>query len=111
GWYLIWKNNLIKTKYVTLLEYDTILSDNFEQVISRFIYDNNEMIGYVPVSVNNYHYINNPDWVSELFSSIKTTYNQNIENTLRTFIKKHPNTHWSSTSNITFRTDIFNEYM
>jgi hypothetical protein len=111
GWYLIWKNNLIKTKYITLLEYDTILNDNFEQIISKFIYDDNEMVGYVPVSVNNYHYIDNSDWVSELFSCIKTTYNQNIENTLRVFIKKHPNTYWSSTSNTTFRIDIFNEFM
>lgn len=111
GWYLIWKNNLIKTKYVTLLEYDTILTDTFEQVISKFIYDDSEMIGYVPVSVNNYHYINNPDWVSEIFSAVKKVYNQNIENTLKVYINKNPNSHWSSTSNTTFRVDIFNEFM
>lgn len=111
GWYLIWKNNLIKTKYITLLEYDTILTDNFEQVISKFLYDNSEMIGYVPVSVNNYHYINNPDWVSEIFSAVKKVYNQNIENTLKVYISKNPNSYWSSTSNATFRTDIFNEFM
>ena len=52
GWYLLWKNDLVKSKYVTLLEYDTILHDNFEQIISKFIYENSEMIGYVPVSVN-----------------------------------------------------------
>ena len=111
GWYLLWKHSLIKTKYVTLLEYDVILNENFEQVISKFTYDNSELIGYVPVSVNNYHFINNPDWVSEFFTSFKTVYNQNIENTLRVLVNKNPNLFWSSTSNTTFRTDIFNEFM
>ena len=111
GWYLLWKHNLIKTKYVTLLEYDVILNENFEQVISKFTYDNSELIGYVPLSVSNYHFINNPDWVSEFFSSFKIVYNQNIENTLKVLINKNPNMYWSSTSNTTFRTDIFNEFM
>ena len=111
GWYLLWKHSLIKTKYVTLLEYDVILNENFEQVISKFTYDNSELIGYVPISVNNYHFINNPDWVSEFFTSFKTVYNQNIENTLRVLVNKNPNLFWSSTSNTTFRTDIFNEFM
>ncbi len=111
GWYLLWKNNLIKTKYVTLLEYDTILNENFEQILSRFFYDNSEMIGYVPVSVNNYHYITNPDWVSEIFSAIKTVYKQNIEQTLKLIVKNNPELNWSSTSNITFRGDIFNDFM
>ena len=111
GWYLLWKHSLIKTKYVTLLEYDVILNENFEQVISKFTYDNSELIGYVPISVNNYHFINNPDWVSEFFTSFKTVYNQNIENTLRVLVNKNPNLFWSSTSNTTFRKDIFNEFM
>ena len=75
------------------------------------MYDDSEMIGYVPVSVNNYHYINNPDWVSEIFSAIKKVYNQNIENTLKVHINKNPNYFWSSTSNTTFRVDIFNQFM
>ena len=40
GWYLLWKNNLITTKFVTLLEYDVNLTDYFEQTISKLIYDN-----------------------------------------------------------------------
>ncbi len=111
GWYLLWKNNLIKTKYVTLLEYDVILHRSFEQIISKFTYDNCELIGYIPLSVNNYHFINNPNWVLEFFTSFKTVYNQNIENTLKVLINKNPNLLWSSTSNTTFRIDIFNEFM
>ena len=111
GWYLLWKNDLVKSKYVTLLEYDTILHDNFEQIISKFIYENSEMIGYVPVSVNNYHYIQNPNWVSEIFSAINTVYKQNIESLLNRVIKQNPKLNWSSTSNVTFKTDIFNQFM
>jgi hypothetical protein len=111
GWYLLWKNNLIKSKYVTLIEYDTVLTKNFNQTISKFIYENSEIIGYVPVSVKNYHFIENPNWVSEIFSAIKNIYNQNIESSLKIFVKNNPNANWSSTSNITFRVDVFNEYM
>ena len=111
GWYLLWKNNLITTKYVTLLEYDTMLHPNFEQSISKFIYNEADMIGYVPVSVSNYHYINNKDWVSEIFESISKVYKQNIERQLRLFIEKNPNLMWSSTSNVTFKDCIFNEFM
>ena len=35
GWYLLWKNNLITTKYITLLEYDTLVNENFEQIILK----------------------------------------------------------------------------
>ena len=111
GWYLLWKNSLIKTKYVTLLEYDVILNKSFEQIISKFTYDNCELIGYVPLSVNNYHFINNPNWVLEFFTSYKTIYNQNIENTLKDLVNENSNLLWSTTSNITFRSDVFNEFM
>jgi hypothetical protein len=111
GWYLLWKNNLIKTKYVNLLEYDTNLHTNFEQSISKFFYENSEMIGYVPFPVSNFHYIDNKQWVSEIFDAITKVYKQNIERQLRLIIQNNPNLYWSSTSNVTFRNDIFNDFM
>lgn len=111
GWYLLWKNNLITTKYITLLEYDTLVNENFEQIISKMIYENKPMIGYVPVSVNNYHYIDNNDWVEHIFKAINDVYKLNIQSKLKTLISKNPNLSWSSTSNVTFRNDIFNDFM
>jgi hypothetical protein len=111
GWYLLWKNNLITTKYITLLEYDTLVNENFEQIISKMIYENKPMIGYVPVSVNNYHYIDNNNWVEHIFKAITEVYKMNIQLKLKTLISKTPNLSWSSTSNITFRNDIFNDFM
>ena len=111
GWYLLWKNNLITTKYITLLEYDTIVSENFEQVISKMIYDDKPMVGYVPVSVNNFHYIQNKNWVEHIFNAINKVYKINLESKLKTIINNNPNLNWSSTSNVTFRSDIFNDFM
>ena len=111
GWYLLWKNKLTTTKYVTLLEYDTIVTENFEQIISKMIYENKPMIGYVPVSVNNYHYIQNKNWVEHIFKGISDVYKMNIETKLKSIISKNPNLNWSSTSNVTFRNDIFNDFM
>ncbi len=33
GWYCLWKNNLINTKYINLFEYDTILNKNIDQFV------------------------------------------------------------------------------
>ena len=75
------------------------------------IYENKPMIGYVPVSVNNYHYIDNNDWVEHIFKAINDVYKLNIQSKLKTLISKNPNLSWSSTSNVTFRNDIFNDFM
>ena len=111
GWYILWKNNLIKTKYVNLFEYDAILNKNIEQIESKIIYDNPDMIGYVPVSSSNFHFINNKDWVEDIFLAIKKVYNVDVEKQIRRLLQIKPDLFWSSTNNVTFKKEIFDEYI
>jgi hypothetical protein len=111
GWYALWKNGYINSQYVNLFEYDVILSNNFEQIISKFIYEKVNMIGYVPFPCNNYHFIDNRNWVDTLFKGIKEIYNVDFEKTLRQLMSKDPKMFWSSTSNSTMEVNFFNNYM
>jgi hypothetical protein len=111
GWYLLWKNNLIKTKYVNLFEYDIILSKNIDQFHTKLYNDNVEMIGYVPFPIAHYQFVENNEWNEHILPIIKKTNHVDMKVFYKKILGKNPNAVWSSTSNTTFRTDIFNEYM
>ena len=111
GWYALWKNNLITTKYVNLFEYDLITHDNLGQVISKFVYDDAPMVGYIPFPCSNFHFIDNKDWVGEFFDAVKQVYNLDLERTIRVHLRNNPNMMWSSTSNSTMSNEYFNSYM
>ena len=112
GWYLLWKNNLIKTKFVNLFEYDIILDKNFAQHQIKFFEDSKQIIGYIPTSMNNYHFIINKDWNEHILESIKKHYRvDNLLGFYSNLVNNNPQSVWSSTSNTTFRVDIFNDYM
>jgi hypothetical protein len=111
GWYAIWKNNIVSTPYINLFEYDVILHKNLEQIIDKFMYDNHKMIGYVPFACSNYHFIDNRDWVEDIFESIKKVYKVDLEKTIRFYMKQDPNMGWSTTSNCTMEISFFNDYM
>ena len=111
GWYALWKNNLISKKYVNLFEYDVIFNPNIEQCLNRFRHDNLDMVGYVPVSMQNFHFIQNRNWVEHIIPSIKKHYGVNIDELFYKVLSQNPNTIWSSTSNTTFKTETFNKYM
>lgn len=111
GWYALWKNNLITKKYVNLFEYDVIFNENIEQYLHRFRYEHFDMVGYVPVSMMNFHFIQNERWVEHIIPSIKKHYGIDIYNVFNTIISQNPNSIWSSTSNTTFKTEVFKKYM
>ncbi len=111
GWYAIWKNNLITTPYINLFEYDVILNKNLEQVMDKFMYEEQKMIGYIPFPCSNYHFIDNKDWVEDLFGAIKQVYKVDLEKTIRMYMRQNPKMSWSTTSNCTMETSFFNGYM
>jgi len=111
GWYALWKNGFITKKYVNLFEYDIIVDSNFEQILSKFIKDKINMIGYVPVRCDNYHFIDNPQWVTQLFKAIKEKYRIDSEKVIRNIMKQNPDMYWSSTSNSTMSLKFFQDYM
>jgi hypothetical protein len=111
GWYCLWKNNLITTNYVNLFEYDTVLNKNIDQLHTKFYNDNVEMIGYVPFPMGHYQFVQNPEWNEHILPIIKETNKIDLISHYKKVLEKNPQSVWSSTSNTTFRVDIFNEYM
>lgn len=111
GWYALWKNKLIGTKYVNLFEYDVILDPYIDQHHCKFYEQKVEMIGYVPFPMSNYHFIQNPEWVQYILPAIKEVYRHDLHQYFLKLIQNNPKNIWSSTSNTTFRVDVFEEYM
>lgn len=111
GWFMLWKNNLIKSDYVTLIEYDVILNSYFEQTISKLLIEDYDMVGYIPHRMDIYHYIKNPDWVQSIFTAFKKVHKIDVEREIKYKINRNPDSLWSATNNITFKTDVFHEYM
>jgi hypothetical protein len=111
GWYFLWKNNFIKTNYINLLEYDVILDKNFDQTHTKFYNEKIEMIGYVPFPMNHFQFVMNPEWNEHILPIIQNKNKVDLKKYFTKIIEKNPNAVWSSTSNTTFRSDIFDQYM
>jgi hypothetical protein len=111
GWYCLWKNNLITTDYVNLFEYDTLLSAEIEKHQTEICKQNIDMIGYVPFPMSNFHFVKNPKWNENILPLIKDLYNIDLIEYFDNILMKNPNSLWSSTSNTTFKKDVFIEYM
>lgn len=111
GWYSLWKNGFIKTKYVNLFEYDILLDPNFQQYLDRFYYENADMVGFVPLYMKNFHFIRNEKWVEHIIPSIKKHYNVDVVDLYEKVLQQNPNAIWSTTSNVSMKKDVFDSYM
>lgn len=114
GWYLLWKNNLIKTDYVNLVEYDIEIVDEYDIYLENILTKDPKIVSYVPFSMLNYHFIANPDWVTSIFKGIKEKYKTDLSQKIISMIQNTPNKNkliWGSTSNMIFHKEIFNHYM
>lgn len=115
AWYAIWRNNLCKTKYINLLEYDVNLKDGFSFFLKNYFSKNPKVINYFPFSMRNYHFIDNSKWTATIFKAIRSHYKFDIENYIRSIINQHINQNiepfWGSTNNVCFEYSVFNKYM
>jgi hypothetical protein len=111
GWYCLWKNNLIQSKYITLLEYDVSLSNDFEEVLEGQLYQNSKIISFLPLSTRDLNFIENEIWVKEILFAIQKVYNVDMKSYIHTKSRKNKDLVWSSTSNTCFRYDVFVDYM
>jgi hypothetical protein len=115
AWYSIWRHQLCKTKYVQFLEYDTNPKEGFQFFLKNLLKHNTKVISYFPFSMRNYHFIDNPDWVTTLFKAIKLKYKIDIEPYLRQIIYQNlaagKEPLWGTTNNITFEYNTFDKYM
>ena len=111
GWYTLWKHKLIDTEYVNLFEYDVNYVPDFLPQISKMMYDKQDMIGYIPFPAPHPMFIQHPPFIETLFKSIRRTYHVDIQKLLMNAIHQGNMGHWSSTSNTTFRKNVFDQYM
>jgi hypothetical protein len=111
GWYTLWKHKLIDTEYVNLFEYDVNYVPDLLPNISKMFYDKQEMIGYIPFPAPHPMFIQHPPFIDTLFKSIKKTYRVDIQKALMGAISGGKMGYWSSTSNTTFRKNVFDQYM
>lgn len=111
GWYSLWKNNLIKSDYVNLFEYDINLSENFYDLLIKQINDKPDFLGYIARPIKMFDYVSNFMWVKDIIPSINKNYKINIYDVIENVIKNNPEETWSCTSNSTFSYESFNQYM
>jgi hypothetical protein len=104
AWYAIIENNLASEKYVRLLEYDTIISDDIESRSITMIHQKESNIGvwgHFPYHMNSYHFIQNPEWIESLDIAMKQVYNTSIQDLVQNSNKILDR--WMGTSNILFK--------
>jgi hypothetical protein len=111
GWYTLWKHKLIDTEYVNLFEYDVNYVPDFLPHISKMLYDKQDMIGYIPFPAAHQMFIQHPPFIDTLFKTIRKTYRVDIQKFLMKAIHEGNMGYWSSTSNTTFRKNVFDQYM
>lgn len=111
GWYSLWKNNLIKSDYVNLFEYDINYVKQFPKINLDLINKNFDFIGYFPMSINDPVYIKMRQYVDNLIISIKNKTNIDIDNLINILYNKNKNTVWSSSSNSTWKVSEWVKYM
>lgn len=108
GWYILAKYGLIETEYVNLFEYDVTLSNQFKKSLDEKISQNLDFIGYVPMFIENPAYVTVRHFVDELINSIRNKKGINVDELIK---NQPPFSLWSSSSNSTWKKEIFTDYV
>lgn len=108
GWYALWKNNLINTDYINLFEYDINIEDNLENEIEENFKKGYDIIGFIPLSINDFNYVRNLQWIKKISQTLKSVYKIDIYNYINSL---DPFTTVSVTSNHSMSKDSFDKYM
>lgn len=106
AWYAIPQNKLCSTSKICLLEYDTLLYNNFFNLNDSVSNNFNGIISY------SYEKFDDPIFYSEtpyLESSLKKFYNIDLKN----FINKYKNEYyiWPTSTNVTMPISILNDFI
>lgn len=79
GWYALYKNNLISADFINLFEYDIILSNNFNEIQQGVIHADIDFIGYIPLEIHDYWFMQCDDFCLPLLNSIHKHYGINCK--------------------------------
>lgn len=108
GWFALYKNDLLKSDYVNLLEYDINFGDEFINSNKKLISQDFDFIGYFPMSISDVVYVEYRQYSGTLVESINKKTNIDI---LDLILNLKKDTSWSSSSNSTWRTDVLKNYI
>ena len=108
AWYALAKNDLIKTKYVSVLEYDVHLSSDFYDKNHGVLDRTNGIIGYVVYPLLGPLYLSATTWLQR---SLKRIYDIDVESLVNSYVQETKKNAWTSSSNHTMPTDIFLEFV
>jgi hypothetical protein len=101
GWFCLVANKLIKTDYVTLMEYDVKIDRYINNSIINNINKDLACYGYASLPKTN-SFLNN-----DIFSNGLVSYLQSLNISIPDIINNTLNDKWIVTSNITIKTDVF----
>jgi len=107
GWYLIWKNGLSNADYINLFEYDVILEDSFIDIQKNELLGKN-VLGYVPINVHDYWYINDDACAGSLLRAVNDLYGIKYIDFVHSMSSDEV---VSITSNHTFSREFFDSFM
>lgn len=108
AWYALAKNNLIRTKYVSVLEYDIHLSPDFYEKNLGALQRTNGIIGYVVYPLLGPLYFAATPWLQ---SSLMQVYNINVEQVIKEYVQTTQKNAWTSTTNHSMPASIFLEFV
>jgi hypothetical protein len=101
SWYLIIKNNLIETDFISLVQYDTDITSTFENETIEILNSNlNSILGYVPYPIDHCDFLKCNMGAEPLNNSLTNVYDLNIYNIVDEHVKKTSDTLWPSSNNI-----------
>lgn len=110
GWYILWKYKLINTDYVNLFEYDLNYIKGIDKILKPILNQDNDFIGYFPMSVEDPVYTKMSQYSKELIDSVYNKENINILDVIDQHKNKDKNLQWSSSSNSTWKKEKFYEF-
>ena len=112
AWYAVWKNKLCESDidYVTFLEYDTVIHQNYFQKLKKILNENNkiDIIGYSQINVHHELFLGHHMYSDGLIESLKKIYNIDVLD----LIKRYSiNKKCAIVLNRTIRLSVFEDYM
>jgi len=111
GWYALCENNLIKSDYVNLFEYDINYSDKFIEKNKNLINSKPDAIGYFNLSAKHPAFIEMEMYSDVLVKDIKNKTGVDMFELVNTYLKKNPNLLWQNTSNSSWKVSILKDYV
>ncbi len=111
AWFAIVNNGIINSEFVSLIQYDTSISDNFfTDTIEKMNQNPHSILGYAPHLMKDRNFIKDNMGFRPLRASIKKIYNVDIIELIKSDNWKKDK-YWPSTNNICLRNDILSDFV